>query len=186
MEPDTRTEIQMKVQNEGNSPLLVLLDAKTEDGWEATVETQSGGELVNIPAFSEVTFKLIIESSSEALNGDEVPIVISAKPYSETQSFPDEYTAKKTVNIQVSINDPLSLIVSEVFGDRIETKLIAIGIIVLLVAWIVGRRGRVEYVDEWIEDDELDEEEIEKEFDLPEPISDDSYDDEDIELVDLE
>ncbi len=68
-----------------------------------------------------------------------------------------------------------------------ETKLIAIGVIVLLVAWIVGRRGRVEYIDEWVdEEEELLDEEIEKEFDLPEPVSDDSYDDEDIELVDLD
>ncbi len=186
MEPSSVSEIQMKVKNEGNSPLLVVLDADADGGWKATVETLNGGELVNIPAFSEVTFKLIIESSSEALNGDEVPIVVSAKPYSEDQSFPDEFTARKTDNIQGSIHDPFSLIVSEVFGDRMETKLIAIGVIVLLVAWIVGRRGRVEYIDEWVDEEELLDEEIEEQFDLPEPVSDDSYDDEDIELVDLD
>ena len=188
MEPNDLTEIQMKVKNEGNSDLLVVLGADANDGWRATVETQNGGELVTVPAFAEVTFTLIIESSSDALNGDVSPVVVTAKPYSQDQSYPDEFTARKTVNMQISINDPFSIIISEIFGDRLETRLIGIGIIVLLVAWIVGRRGRVEYEDEWIEDDD-DLDQLEEEFELPEPVSvedEDSYDDDDIELVDLD
>ena len=187
MEPDRVSEIQMKVKNTGNSEVLVLLDADAGDGWSAEVESQSGAQVITIPAFDEVTFTLTIESSADALNGDQVPVVVTAKPLSEEESYPDEYTARKTVTVEVSISDPISIIASEIFGDRIETKLIGIMAIVLLVAWIVGRRGRVEYIDEWVDEDErLD---VEAEMDVPEPVSDedeDAYDDEDIELVDLD
>jgi hypothetical protein len=188
MEPDRVTEIQMRVKNHGNSEVLVLLDADVGDGWSASVLSQNGAQVVTVPAFSNISFTLTIESSEDALNGDQVPIVVTAKPLSEDESYPDDFTARKTVTIQVSINDPFSIITSEIFGDRLETKLIGIGVIVLLVAWIVGRRNRIEYIDEWI-DEELEEDLADEAFDLPDPVdadAEDAYDDDEIELIDLD
>ncbi|MDP6906150.1 MAG: hypothetical protein QF440_01885 [Candidatus Thalassarchaeaceae archaeon] len=189
MEPDTLSEIQMKVKNDGNSDVMVILKAEADQGWTAEVMSQSGAEVVTVPAFDEVTFTLFIVSSENALNGDDVGIVVSAKPLSEDEAYPDEFTARKTVNVKVSISNLGDLVLSEIFGDRLETKLIGIGIIVLLVAWIVGRRGRVEFIDEWVEyEDDLDMI-SDEEFDIPDPVGiddEDSYDDEDIELVDLD
>jgi len=187
MRPDSTSEIQMKVKNNGNSAVLVLLDAEATDGWSASVLSQNGAQVVTIPPFDEVSFTLTIVSSEDALNGDEMPIVVTAKPLSEDESYPAEYTARKTVTVEISIDGTLEIIWAEMSGGRIETRLIGIGVIVLLVAWIVGRRGRIEYLDEWVDEEE--EEGLESEFDLPDPVSedeDDSYDDDEIELVDLD
>jgi len=164
-----------------------LLDAEATDGWSASVLSQNGAQVVTIPPFDEVSFTLTIVSSEDALNGDEMPIVVTAKPLSEDESYPAEYTARKTVTVEISIDGTLEIIWAEMSGGRIETRLIGIGVIVLLVAWIVGRRGRIEYLDEWVDEEE--EEDLESEFDLPDPVSedeDDSYDDDEIELVDLD
>ena len=187
MRPDSTSEIQMKVKNNGNSAVLVLLDAEATDGWSASVLSQNGAQVVTIPPFDEVSFTLTIVSGEDALNGDEMPIVVTAQPLSEDESYPAEYTARKTVTVEISIDGTISIIWAELSGGRLETRLIGIGVIVLLVAWIVGRRGRIEYLDEWVEEEE--DEDLESEFDLPEPVSedeDDSYDEDEIELVDLD
>ena len=64
--------------------------------------------------------------------------------------------------------------------------LIGLGAIILLVAAVTGRRNRIEYIDVWVDDDEID---VDEEMELPDLVSaeeDDSYDEEDIELVDLD
>ena len=42
--------------------MCYVMDAN--DGWNARVETQSGGELVTVPAFSEVTLDNIIQTQN--------------------------------------------------------------------------------------------------------------------------
>jgi hypothetical protein len=120
------------------------------------------------------------------MNGDDVPIIVSAKPLAEDDSWPDEYTAKKTIIVQVSINDPIGIILNELQNPRPATIAIALGVIILLVAAVTGRKNRIEYIDVWVDDDEIDGEE---EMELPDLVSDeddDSYDEDDIELVDLD
>jgi len=175
----------MKVKNDGNSEVLVLLDADSSGDWDASVISQSGAQVVTIPAFSEISFTVTIVAGETALNGDEMPITVSAKPLSEDESYPDSLTAKKTVTMQVSINDPIGIIMNELQNPRPATLAIGLGVIILLVVAISGRRGRVEYIDVWVDEDE---EQIEEELDLPEPVTedDDSYDEDDIELVDLD
>ncbi len=185
LEPGDVSEIQMKVKNDGNSEVLVLLDADSSGDWDASVISQSGAQVVTIPAFSEISFTVTIVAGETALNGDEMPITVSAKPLSEDESYPDSLTAKKTVTMQVSINDPIGIIMNELQNPRPATLAIGLGVIILLVVAISGRRGRVEYIDVWVDEDE---EQIEEELDLPEPVTedDDSYDEDDIELVDLD
>ena len=60
------------------------------------------------------------------------------------------------------------------------------GVIILLVAAVTGRRNRIEYIDVWVDDDEIEDDD---EMELPDLVSgedDDSYDDDEIELVDLD
>ena len=186
LQPGDISEIQMKVKNEGNSEVLVLLDADASQDWDATVISQNGAQVVTVPAFSEVSFTVTIEAGESALNGDEMPIIVTAKPLSEEESYPDEYTARKTVVVQVSITDPIGIILHELQNPRAATLAIGLGVIILLVAAVTGRRNRIEYIDVWVDDDEVEEEE---EMELPDLVSeedDDSYDEEDIELVDLD
>ena len=138
-------------------------------------------------AFSEVSFTVTITASESALNGDQKEFVISAQPLSEEESFPEIYTAEKTLTIQVSMNSISDIIVRELSNPRPATIAIGLGMIILLVAAVSGRRNRIEYVDVWVDDDE--DEDDEGEFELPDLVSsedDDAYDDDDIELVDLD
>jgi hypothetical protein len=176
----------MKVKNEGNSDVLVLLDAKTTGVLDVEVTTLDYGNVVNVPAFTEVDFTVTVTVGEAAQNGDTIRVEISAKPLSQEESFGEQYTAKKNLDVQISINDVIGIIVSEVSNPRPATIAIGIGMIILIVAAVSGRRNRVEYIDVWVDDEDL---ESEGEIDLPDLVSaedDDIYDEDDIELVDLD
>ena len=185
--PGDILEIRMKVKNDGNSDTMVLLGADASNDWSASAANYtSGAQLVSVPAFSEVEFEVRIIVGDDSMNGDDVPVVVTAQPLAEDDSWPDEYTAKKTIIVQVAINDPLGIILNEVQNPRPATIAIALGVVILLVAAVTGRKNRIEYIDVWVDDDEIDGEE---EMELPDLVSgedDDSYDEDDIELVDLD
>jgi len=186
LQPSDTIEIQMKVKNEGNSDVLVLLDAKTTGVLDVEVTTLDYGNVVNVPAFTEVDFTVTVTVGEGAQNGDTIRVEISAKPLSQEESFGEQYTAKKNLDVQISINDVIGIIISEVSNPRPATIAIGIGMIILIVAAVSGRRNRVEYIDVWVDDEEL---ESEGEIELPDLVSaedDDIYDEDDIELVDLD
>jgi hypothetical protein len=186
LKPGEISEIQMKVKNSGNSDVLVLLDADVEFGGTASVVSQNGAQVVTIPAFSEVSFTVTIKANDDSQKGDEMRISVSAKPLSEEESFPDASTAKKEVNIMITIEDFGELIKNELMNPRPVTIFIGLGIIILLVAAITGRRNRVEYIDVWVDEDEFEEE---TQMELPDTVSaedDDFYDDDEIELIDFD
>ena len=84
----------MKVKNEGNSDTMVLLGADASNDWSASAANYtSGAELISVPAFGEVEFEVTIIVGEDSMNGDDVPIVVTAKPLAEDDSWPDEYTA---------------------------------------------------------------------------------------------
>ena len=85
------------------------------------------------------------------------------------------------------MNSITDIIVNELSNPRPATIAIGLGMVILLVAAVSGRRNRIEYVDVWVDDDEEDEED--GELDIPDLVSsedDDSYDVEDFDLVDLD
>ena len=181
-QPGDSQDITMIVKNEGNSDVMVLLDADVSGDWQA----MTNRTLMSVPAFEERYFIVTIIAGEGALNGDEMPVVVTATPLSEEESYPDSYTARKTVTIQVSINDVFGIIVNELTNPRPATLAIGLGIIILLVAAVSGRRNRIEYIDVWVDDeDEFDDSDLE----IPEAVSaedDDAYDEDEIELVDLD
>ena len=155
--------------------------------WDADVVSQNGAQVVTVRAFSEVSFTVTITAGQSALNGDQKEVVVTAKPLSEEESFGEQYTAEKTLTIQVSMNSITEIIVNELTNPRPATIAIGLGMIILLVAAVSGRRNRIEYVDVWVDDDE--EEDEDDRLEIPDLVSsedDDSYDDDDIELVDLD
>lgn len=200
LQPGEARSIQMKVRNNGNSEFIVLLSSNLRscpepgeasiDEWCADVDSATGSEVISIQPFSEATFTLHVQAPDSALNGEEKVVVITAKPISEEESFPDSSTAEKPVTVQVNVGNPLAIIWQEITHpfQRWTTMLLMFGAVVLVVAWVMGRKNRVTYIDDWVDDElEIDEEEL----DIPDPISDeadddDSYDDDEIELVDLD
>ncbi len=169
MLPGDTTDYTMRLKNEGNTDMQVVLTAEAPSGWAATAQnpdTQSS--LVLVPAFSEITFNLHVSSSSDARHGDFHTIKVIGKPQSFTTGYSDEYNAEADVDIRVEINNPTTRITNELSNMRTTTKMMLAGFVLLIVAAIAGRKRRT---NEWEEEEEYldDEDEL---FDLPDAVTD--------------
>ena len=193
--PGEAYTLQLKVKNNGNGPLTVLLDAEVEQsGWTVDIDGPSGSPLIELGAFEESTFNLEVTVPESANNGDKIPVVVSATPFDTEQSWPDEYTAEISVTMTVGISSLLDILINEITHPRISTMIVALVGILLLFAGIqsgINRRrwtSHLAYLESLggDEDDDLEEED---EDSIPAPVTafeeedSDDYDDDEIELV---
>ena len=193
--PGEAYSIQLKVKNNGNGPLTILLDAEVEvSGWSVDIEGPSGSPLIELEAFEEATFNLEVTVPESANNGQQIPIQITATPFDTEQSWPEEYTATITVTVTVGISSLLDILVNEITHPRLSTMVIGLVSILLLFAGVQSRMNRrrwtahLAYLESLGEGDE-DEETEGEDSDLPSPVTSieeedsDDYEDDEIELV---
>ena len=193
--PGEAYSIQLKVKNNGNGPLTVLLDAEVEvSGWSVNIEGPSGSPLIELEAFEEATFNLEITVPDSANNGEQVPVQITATPFDTEQSWPEEYTATTTVTMTVGISSLLDILINELTPPRLSTMVIGLVGIQLLFAGVQSRMNRrrwtahLAYLESLGGGDE-DEEGEGDDSDLPAPVTSieeeesDDYEDDEIELV---
>ena len=193
--PGEAYSIQLKVKNNGNGPLTVLLDAEVDvSGWSVDIEGPSGSPLIELEAFEEATFNLEITVPDSANNGEQVPVQVTATPFDTEQSWPEEYTATTTVTLTVGISSLLDILINELTHPRLSTMVIGLVGILLLFAGIQSRMNRrrwtahLAYLESLGGDDE-DEEGEADDSDLPAPVTSieeeesDDYEDDEIELV---
>ena len=193
--PGEAYSIQLKVKNNGNGPLTVLLDAEVDvSGWSVDIEGPSGSPLIELEAFEEATFNLEITVPDSANNGEQVPVQVTATPFDTEQSWPEEYTATTTVTLTVGISSLLDILINELTHPRLSTMVIGLVGILLLFAGIQSRMNRrrwtahLAYLESLGGGDE-DEEGEADDSDLPAPVTSieeeesDDYEDDEIELV---
>ena len=193
--PGEAYSIQLKVKNNGNGPLTVLLDAEVEvSGWSVNIEGPSGSPLIELEAFEEATFNLEVTVPDSANNGEQVPVQITATPFDTEQSWPEEYTATTTVTMTVGISSLLEILINELTHPRLSTMVIGLVGILLLFAGVQSRMNRrrwtahLAYLESLGGGDE-DEEGEGDDSDLPAPVTSieeeesDDYEDDEIELV---
>ena len=193
--PGEAYSIQLKVKNNGNGPLTVLLDAEVEvSGWSVDIEGPSGSPLIELEAFEEATFNLEITVPDSANNGEQVPVQVTATPFDTEQSWPEEYTATTTVTLTVGISSLLDILINELTHPRLSTMVIGLVGILLLFAGVQSRMNRrrwtahLAYLESLGGGDE-DEEDEDEDSDLPAPVTSieeeesDDYEDDEIELV---
>ena len=193
--PGEAYSIQLKVKNNGNGPLTILLDAEVEvSGWSVDIEGPSGSPLIELEAFEEATFNLEVIVPESANNGQQVSIQITATPFDTEQSWPEEYTATTTVIMTVGISSLLDILVNEITHPRLSTLVIGLVSILLLFAGVQSRMNRrrwtahLAYLESLGGGDE-DEETEGEDSDLPSPVTSieeedsDDYEDDEIELV---
>ena len=193
--PGEAYSLQLKVKNNGNGPLTVLLDAEVEEsGWNVDIDGPSGSPLIELGAFEESTFNLEVSVPESANNGDKVPVMVTATPFDTEQSWPDEYTAEISVTMTVGLSSLLDILVNEITHPRISTLIIALVGILLLFAGIQSRINRrrwtahLAYLESLGGDGEEDSE-TEDEDSIPAPVTiveeedSDDYDYDEIELV---
>ena len=193
--PGEAYSIQLKVKNNGNGPLTILLDAEVEvSGWSVDIEGPSGSPLIELEAFEEATFNLEIIIPESANNGQQVPVQITATPFDTEQSWPEEYTATITVTVTVGISSLLDILVNEITHPRLSTMVIGLVSILLLFAGVQSRMNRRRWTAhlaylESLGGGDGDEETEDEDSDLPSPVTSieeedsDDYEDDEIELV---
>ena len=189
-------DFQFEVRNKGNSPLIVLLDAEVEGatGWNVNIEGPTGSRLIELDAFEEVTIILEVTVPPSANNGDTAKITITTEPHDTEQSWPDEFTAKKNLNMVVGIDGIFDRLINEVTNPRASTLVVMVVAILLMFAGIQSRMNRRKWVAHLAlleaikeSEDNLLNEDFEEEFENPiveeEEEEEMVYDDDDIELV---
>ena len=193
--PGEAYSIQLKVKNNGNGPLTILLDAEVEvSGWSVDIEGPSGSPLIELEAFEEATFNLEVIVPESANNGQQVSIQITATPFDTEQSWPEEYTATTTVIMTVGISSLLDILVNEITHPRLSTLVIGLVSILLLFAGVQSRMNRRRWIAhlaylESLGGGDEDEEIEDEDSDLPSPVTSieeedsDDYEDDEIELV---
>ena len=193
--PGEAYSIQLKVKNNGNGPLTVLLDAEVEEsGWSVDIEGHSGSPLIELEAFEEATFNLEVSVPDSANNGEQVPVQITATPFDTEQSWPEQYTAEATVTMTVGISSLLDILINEITHPRLSTMAISLVGILLLFAGIQSRMNRRRWTAhlaylESLGGDEDEEGDDDEDPDLPAPVTSveedesDDYEDDEIELV---
>ena len=193
--PGEAYSIQLKVKNNGNGPLTVLLDAEVEEsGWSVDIEGPSGSPLIELEAFEEATFNLEVSVPDSANNGEQVPVQITATPFDTEQSWPEQYTAEATVTMTVGISSLLDILINEITHPRLSTMAISLVGILLLFAGIQSRMNRRRWTAhlaylESLGGDEDEEGDDDEAPDLPAPVTSvegdesDDYEDDEIELV---
>lgn len=193
--PGDSYSIQMKVRNEANTPITVLLDSSVEEtGWSITIEGKSGSPLIELDAFDEETFTVDLTVPEDANNGDRIPISITASPLDTEQSFSDEFTAKFELNAVIEISSISEIIINEITHPRFSTMIFALVSILIIFAGVQSRLNKrkwaaqIAYL-EMISDDGKNDLSISQEDNIPSPILaveeeiPDKYDQDDIELV---
>ena len=193
--PGEAYTLQLKVKNNGNGPLTVLLDAEVEQsGWTVDIDGPSGSPLIELGAFEETTFNLEVSVPESANNGDQIPVIVTATPFDTEQSWPDEYTAEISVMMTVGISSLFEILVNEITHPRISTLIIALVGILLLFAGIQSRINRRRWTShlaylESLGGSDDDDSEVNDEDSIPAPViateeeESDDYDDDEIELV---
>ena len=193
--PGEAYTLQLKVKNNGNGPLTVLLDAEVEQsGWTVDIDGPSGSPLIELGAFEETTFNLEVSVPESANNGDQIPVIVTATPFDTEQSWPDEYTAEISVMMTVGISSLFEILVNEITHPRISTLIIALVGILLLFAGVQSRINRRRWTShlaylESLGGSDDDDSEVYDEDSIPAPVivteeeESDDYEDDEIELV---
>jgi hypothetical protein len=192
--PGRDYSIQMKVKNEGNGPLTVLLEADVdESGWGVSIGGLSGSPLIQIDPFEETGFTVEISVPDSANNGDTIPISVSATPLDTEQGFPDSFTAKFTLNAEVEIGSIVNILLNEASHPRPITLVLGAVSIILLFAGVQSRINRrrwaaqMEMIEALSDDDGTT---VTVESDIPAPVTSQAskpevprYEDDDVELL---
>jgi len=192
--PSSEVTIQMKVKNNGNSPVTVLLAADTdESGWFVEIGGLSGSPLIEIEAFGEEVFSVIIDVPGSANNGQLVPVSVTATPLDTDESFPESATARFTLDAQVEIGGILEIITNEITHPRPVSLVILAITALMFVAGLQGWANRRSWSRQMEMIESLNEQNVSLEEEspqIPAPVTtpetttgSNRYDDDDIELI---
>ena len=186
--PKESRQIQLDVENRGNSPATARVEVDAPDGW--TIALDDDGRYISVEPFGKTSIFISVIPPANARHGDTGVLVVVAEPFDLSEPVEDGHEASTTVRLDVEHTGFASRVVAEVMQPRAETVLGGAGV-VLVITFAVWRRRR--RGGDWEEEPCDDEEDDPASADLPEPVTEDApaasatasqdHDDGDIELI---
>ncbi len=187
--PNQEQNIEFRVENSNNVELDVIISAqKLPDGWAASFTTGGSSDsgntiLLTIPAFGTDEFTLILTAPDDIVAGRNAEVVLSVEPLNENIST--KGLKQTPIFTFTTTCEGLDCIVSAAL-DFQSPQTIGLYVGILLIALIaVYRRGQAsarlleqEY-EERLEIEKMSSELV----DIPEPVTDEEEEEDDLELL---
>ena len=186
---EEKKSIEFRISNDNNVQLDVFIELEEPEGWEGEISassTQVGGGFLflTLPAYSSKDFFVELTAPSNLKDGSEVDFTLKVTPMDDEVPYAEEFNQISKFTFKTECRG-VSCLLNEINEPEPQTIALFAGLLAILFLAIY-RRGRYDSSNYLIEEvpQEL-EMESDEGLDIPEPVSEDSLeDDDDLELLD--
>ena len=186
---EEKKSIEFRISNDNNVQLDVFIELEEPEGWEGEISassTQVGGGFLflTLPAYSSKDFFVELTAPSNLKDGSEVDFTLKVTPMDDEVPYAEEFNQISKFTFKTECRG-VSCLLNEIYQPEPQTIALFAGLLAILFL-AVYRRGRYNSSNYLIEEvpQEL-EMEPDEGLDIPEPVSEDSLeDDDDLELLD--
>ena len=186
---EEKKSIEFRISNDNNVQLDVFIELEEPEGWEGEISassTQVGGGFLflTLPAYSSKDFFVELTAPSNLKDGSEVDFTLKVTPMDDEVPYAEEFNQISKFTFKTECRG-VSCLLNEIYQPEPQTIALFAGLLAILFLAIY-RRGRYDSSNYLIEEvpQEL-EMESDEGLDIPEPVSEDSLeDDDDLELLD--
>ena len=186
---EEKKSIEFRISNDNNVQLDVFIELEEPEGWEGEISassTQVGGGFLflTLPAYSSKDFFVELTAPSNLKDGSEVDFTLKVTPMDDEVPYAEEFNQISKFTFKTECRG-VSCLLNEIYEPEPQTIALFAGLLAILFLAIY-RRGRYDSSNYLIEEvpQEL-EMESDEGLDIPEPVSEDSLeDDDDLELLD--
>tara|TARA_B000000609_G_C24182144_1_gene359712 strand:+ start:962 stop:3874 length:2913 start_codon:yes stop_codon:yes gene_type:complete len=186
---EEKKSIEFRISNDNNVQLDVFIELEEPEGWEGEISassTQVGGGFLflTLPAYSSKDFFVELTAPSNLKDGSEVDFTLKVTPMDDEVPYAEEFNQISKFTFKTECRG-VSCLLNEIYQPEPQTIALFAGLLAILFL-AVYRRGRYNSSNYLIEEvpQEL-EMESDEGLDIPEPVSEDSLeDDDDLELLD--
>ena len=186
---EEKKSIEFRISNDNNVQLDVFIELEEPEGWEGEISassTQVGGGFLflTLPAYSSKDFFVELTAPSNLKDGSEVDFTLKVTPMDDEVPYAEEFNQISKFTFKTECRG-VSCLLNEIYQPEPQTIALFAGLLAILFL-AVYRRGRYNSSNYLIKEvpQEL-EMESDEGLDIPEPVSEDSLeDDDDLELLD--
>ena len=186
---EEKKSIEFRISNDNNVELDVFIELEEPEGWDGEISassTQVGGGFLflTLPAYSSKDFFVELTAPPNLKDGSEADFTLKVTPMDDEVPYAEEFNQKSKFTFKTECRG-VSCLLNEIYQPEPQTIALFAGLVGILFL-AVYRRGKYNssnyYIEQASQELEL---ESEQELDIPEPVSEDSVEeDDDLELLD--
>ena len=184
---DEKKSIEFRITNDNNVELDVFIELEEPEGWDGEISASSsqagGGFLfVTLPAYSSKDFFVELTAPSNLKDGSEADFALKVTPMDDEVPYSDDYNQLSKFTFKTECKG-ISCLLNELYEPEPQTIALLAGLVGLFIM-AVYRRGKYDSsTHQFTEVPFEDQDKMEEELDVPEPVVEEPEDD-DIELLD--